>query len=98
MARRKAYPLYFRPYGVTIKELGRCPVKVALTSKETVGFFPLKAVHCKRMRTERTLIHPVYEDCKFHWDDVPVKEIPKRMLNTEGRDSWTDKPMKWMSG
>jgi len=98
MAKKKAHPLYFRPYAETVKHLGRCPVKVAYTSKSNVGFFPLKVVHCKRKRTDKTHMFPIYEGCKFHWDDVPLKEIPKRILNTDSRDNWTDDPMKWMVG
>ena len=98
MARRKAYPLYFRPYGATVDDLGRCPVKVTRTSKVDVGFFPLKVVQCKRSRTVKGRKYPVYEGCKFHWDNVPLKEIPRTMLNTDSRDNWTDDPMKWMGG
>jgi len=98
MAKRKAYPLYFRPYGATVKDLGRCPVKVAHTSKVNVGFFPLKVIHCERRRTVKGRKNPVYEGCKFQWATTPLKEIPRTMLNTDSRDNWTDDPKKWMSG
>ena len=89
--------LYFSPPSHAVKELGRCPLKVEYVSQKEVGFFPLRAIQCRSKTVESHRKWPLYEDCRFIWEEEPMV-VSKLPFASWSSDYVTNDPMKWMRG
>lgn len=90
--------LYFSPPSHAVKDLGRCPLKVAYVNQREVGFFPLRAIQCKSKTVESHRKWPLYENCRFYWEEEPITVTDRFSARDWSGDYLTDDPMKWMRG